>query len=49
MAVEVFQRLHIFYYDVHLRLLCFYTLRNYREVESIRELVPEPIDSSLLK
>jgi hypothetical protein len=48
--VEVYQRLHISYYSVDLRLLCFYTLQNYRDVDSIRELVPDSnLDSSVLK
>lgn len=31
--VEVFQRLQINYYSVRLRLLSFYTLRSYRQME----------------
>lgn len=40
--VEVFQRLQIYYYSVKLRLLSFYTLRSYRQMEDTINAGMEP-------
>ena len=32
----MYQKLLIYYYSVNLRLLCFYSLKNYKDIESVR-------------
>jgi len=49
-SIEVYQKLLIHYYSVNLRLLCFYTNKNYRDTGSIKEMMPDKgLESSFFK
>lgn len=49
LRVELFQRASIRHKQTELKLLCFYTLKNYRDVETVKEEFHEQPEEMLLR